>query len=74
MKDKSYERKQWIGYGLMAYRKEPEYKFKGKIYIIISPVTYSGGSEFSNMMFTNNLATFVGQRNRWWIFRQYKRL
>ncbi|WP_081804605.1 S41 family peptidase [Dokdonia sp. PRO95] len=61
MKDKSYERKQWIGYGLTAYNKEPEYKFKGKIYIIISPVTYSGGSEFSNMMFTNDLATFVGQ-------------
>lgn len=61
MKDKSYERKQWIGYGLTAYNKEPEYKFKGKIYVIISPVTYSGGSEFSNMMFTNDLATFVGQ-------------
>lgn len=61
MKDKSYERKQWIGYGLMAYKKEPEHKFTGKIYVIISPVTYSGGSEFSNMMFTNDLATFVGQ-------------
>ena len=61
MKDKSYERKQWIGYGLMAYKKEPKYKFKGKIYVIISPITYSGGSEFSNMMFTKDLATFVGQ-------------
>jgi hypothetical protein len=61
MKDKSYERKEWIGHGLMAFNKEPEYKFNGKIYVIISPVTYSGGSEFSNMMFTNDLATFVGQ-------------
>jgi hypothetical protein len=61
MKDKSYERKEWIGYGLMTYKEEPKYKFNGKIYVIISPVTYSGGSEFSNMMFTNDLATFVGQ-------------
>lgn len=61
MKDNSYERKQWIGNGLMAFKKEPEYKFNGKVYVIISPETYSGGSEFSNMMYTNDLATFVGQ-------------
>jgi len=61
MLDGSLERKQWIGYGLMAYKKEPKYKFSGNVYVIISPKTYSGGSEFSNMMYTNDLATFVGQ-------------
>ncbi len=59
--DGSYERKASIGKGLMAYKKEPEYKFSGKVYVIISPVTYSGGSEFSNMMYSKGLATFVGQ-------------
>ena len=61
MKDGSLERKEGIGRGLMAYKKEPDYKFSGKTYIIISPITYSGGSEFSNMMCTNDLAIFVGQ-------------
>ena len=61
MKDGSLERRESIGKGLMAYHKEPNYKFYGKIYVIISPVTYSGGSEFSNMMYTQDLATFVGQ-------------
>ena len=61
MEDGSLERKQWIGPGLRAYKKEPKYKFAGKVYVIISPVTYSGGSEFSNMMYTKDLATFVGQ-------------
>jgi Peptidase family S41 len=60
-KDGSLERKEGIGFGLMAYKKEPKYKFKGKTYVIISPVTYSGGSEFSNMIYTKDLATFVGQ-------------
>lgn len=61
MPDGTLERKQGIGPGLMAYKKEPKNKFKGKIYVIISPKTYSGGSEFCNMMYTNELATFVGQ-------------
>ena len=61
MKDGSLERRASIGKGLMAYKKEPDYKFSGKIYVIISPVTYSGASEFSNMMYTQDLATFVGQ-------------
>lgn len=61
MDDGSLERKQWIGPGLRAYKKEPKYKFTGKVYVIISPDTYSGGSEFSNMMYTKGLATFVGQ-------------
>jgi len=61
MKDGTLERRQWIGEGLMAYKKEPKHKFTGKVYIIISPLTYSGGSEFSNMVYTNDLATFVGQ-------------
>jgi hypothetical protein len=61
MADDSYCRKENPGLGLMAYKKEPANKFFGKIYVIISPVTYSGGSEFSNMVRTNNLATFVGE-------------
>lgn len=61
MPDGGYERKKNAGYGLMAYQKEPSYKFTGKVYVIISPVTYSGGSEFSNMMYTRKRATFVGQ-------------
>lgn len=59
--DGSIVRTQSFGNGLMAYKKKPKNKFKGKVYVIISPVTYSGGSEFSNMMFTNDLAIFVGQ-------------
>lgn len=61
MEDGSYERREGIGMGLLAYKKEPKYKFKGKTYVIISPVTYSGSSEFSNMMYSQGLATFVGQ-------------
>uniref|UniRef100_UPI00404A333C S41 family peptidase n=1 Tax=Flavobacterium sp. TaxID=239 RepID=UPI00404A333C len=61
VKDNSLERKEWIGFGLMAYKKEPKNKFKGKSYVIIGPETYSGGSEFSNMMYSNDIATFVGQ-------------
>ena len=61
MKDKSIERKTSFGLGLMAYKKTPKNKFKGNIYVIISPITYSGGSEFSNMMYSQGLATFIGQ-------------
>jgi len=61
MKDGSLERKQWPGYGLMAYKKSPKNKFSGKTYVIISPITYSSGSIFSNMVYSNCLGTFVGQ-------------
>ncbi|WP_318640266.1 S41 family peptidase [Flavobacterium ardleyense] len=61
MKDGSLERKQWIGYGLKAFKEEPKHKFDGKVYVIISPITYSGGSEFSNMVYSNTDAIFVGQ-------------
>lgn len=61
MSDGSYCRKENIGFGLMAYKKEPINKYSGKVYVIISPTTYSGGSEFSNMVRANNLATFVGE-------------
>jgi hypothetical protein len=61
MKDGSLERRKSIGKGLMAFKKEPDHKYLGKTYVLISPVTYSGGSEFSNMMYTQDLATFVGQ-------------
>lgn len=59
--DGSLERKEGIGRGLMAFKKEPADQFSGKIYVIISPITYSGGSEFSNMVYTNDLATFIGE-------------
>lgn len=61
MKDGSFERRSNIGLGLMAYKKEPKNKFKGDVYVIISPITYSGASEFSNMMYSRGLATFIGQ-------------
>ena len=61
MKDGSLERRKWIGYGLMAYKKKPKHSFNGKLYVLISPTTYSGGSEFCNMIYTNELATFVGE-------------
>jgi hypothetical protein len=61
MADGSLERRKNAEPGLMAFKKEPKQKFKGNIFIIISPVTYSGGSEFSNMMYSQGLATFVGQ-------------
>ena len=61
MKDGSLERKAGMGLGLKAFKKEPENKFNGKTYVLISPVTYSGGSEFSNMMYSQTKATFIGQ-------------
>ncbi|WP_413533347.1 S41 family peptidase [Empedobacter brevis] len=61
MKDGSFERKNNIGLGLMAYKKEPKYKFKVNVYVLISPKTYSGASEFSNMMYSKGLAIFIGQ-------------
>ena len=61
MDDGSLERKNGIGFGLMAYKKSPKNKFNGKVYVLISPITYSGGSEFSNMMYSKGLATFIGQ-------------
>lgn len=63
MPDGSIERRNnMFGFGLMAYKKEPKYKFEGQdIYVIISPITYSGGSEFANMTYSQSLATFVGQ-------------
>lgn len=61
MRDGSLERKKHAGFGLMAFKKDPGFRFHGTTYILISPVTYSGGSEFANMMYSNNLATFVGQ-------------
>ena len=61
MKDGSLERRNGLGLGLMAYKKTPKNTFKGSIYVIISPITYSGGSEFSNMMYSQGLATFIGQ-------------
>lgn len=61
MTDGSYERKPNIGYGLMASKKETKNKFKGNVYVLISPITYSGGSEFSNMMYSKELAIFIGE-------------
>ncbi|WP_396178707.1 S41 family peptidase [Flavobacterium sp.] len=61
MKDGSLERRNNFILGLMAYKKEPKNKFSGNVYVIIGPYTYSGGSEFSNMMYSQGLATFIGQ-------------
>ena len=61
MKDGSLERRNNIGLGLMAYKKPPKNRFKGNVYVIISPISYSGASEFSNMMYSQGLATFIGQ-------------
>ncbi|MEL7427869.1 MAG: S41 family peptidase [Bacteroidota bacterium] len=61
MPDGSYERKPNAGHGLMAYKREPKHKFEGELFVIISPVTYSGGSEFSNMVYTQTEATFIGE-------------
>ena len=61
MEDGSLERRTSFGKGLMAYKKAPKHKFNGQTFVIISPVTYSGSSEFSNMMYSQGLATFVGQ-------------
>ena len=61
MEDESYCRTQGLGFGLMAYKKEPRYKYNHNLFVIISPVTYSGGSEFSNMVYTNKRATFIGE-------------
>lgn len=61
MKDGSYERKLNAKEGLMAFKKSPKNKFEGNVYIIINPITYSGASEFANMMYSQDLATFIGQ-------------
>lgn len=45
----------------MAYKKEPKHKFSGSIYIITSAYTYSAASNFCSMMYSNDLATFVGE-------------
>ena len=44
-----------------SQEKAPKDTFKGNVYVLISPITYSGGSEFSNMMYSQGLATFIGQ-------------
>ncbi|MEP3890311.1 MAG: S41 family peptidase [Hellea sp.] len=61
MEDGSYERREGRGHGLMAYKKGPKHKYSGDIYVLISPITYSGASELSNMIYTNDRAIFVGQ-------------
>jgi hypothetical protein len=61
MNDGSLERRNNFTLGLMAYKKAPKNKFSRNLYVIISPITYSGGSEFSNMMYSKGLATFIGQ-------------
>ena len=59
--DGSYERKPRVGFGLRAYQKKPAHPFEGQLYVLIGPVTYSGGSELANMLYTNGLGTFIGQ-------------
>lgn len=59
--DGSYARRPNIGYGLMAYKKEPKTKYGGNVYVMISPVTYSGGSEFASMVYTRKRGKFYGE-------------
>ena len=59
--DGSYHRKIDKDHGLMAYKKEPAYKYQGKLYVLISPVTYSGGSELANMLLTTQRGIFIGE-------------
>lgn len=63
MADGSIRRKNGLfGQGLMAYSTEPKYKYLGEnIFIIIGPGTYSGGSEFASMAYSQNIGAFVGQ-------------
>lgn len=46
---------------LMAFPKFPEHRYDGNVYVLISGVTYSGASEFSNMMYHQQRAIFVGE-------------
>ena len=59
--DGSLSRKPNAGHGLMAYKKEPKYKFQGNLFVIIGPVTYSGGSELANMLYTRDRGVFIGE-------------
>lgn len=61
MNDGSLERKNNIFLDLMAFKKSPKNKFTGNVFILISAITYSGASEFSNMMYSQDLATFIGE-------------
>ncbi len=45
----------------MAYKKEPDHKYNGALFVMTSPLTYSGGSEFANMVYTQGRATFIGE-------------
>lgn len=46
---------------LMAFEKFPDHRYSGKVYVLISGVTYSGASEFSNMMYNQQRAGFIGE-------------
>lgn len=59
--DGSYERKPNRGYGLNAYRREPRGKYGGELFVLIGPATYSGGSEFANMISSQGRGRFVGE-------------
>ncbi len=61
MNDGSLERRNNIFLNLMAFSKSPKNKFTCNVFILISPTTYSGASEFSNMMYSQDLAIFIGE-------------
>lgn len=48
---------------LMAFPGFPDYRYAGKVYVLVSGVTYSGGSEFSNMMYHQDRAIFIGEES-----------
>lgn len=59
--DGSYARKPNRGHGLRVFAKTPEHPYDREVLVLISPVTYSGGSEFANMMRYSTDAVSVGE-------------
>jgi hypothetical protein len=47
--------------GVMAHEKPQPDPYKGEIYVLISGLTYSGGSEFATLMRNHTNAVFIGE-------------
>lgn len=60
-KDGTYLRKDSYGPGLMAYKTEAKSPYTGSVYVLIGPRTYSGASEFANMLYSKKRAIFIGE-------------
>lgn len=61
LEDGSFTRRAKIGFGLNAYKKEPAVKYTGKAYLMTSPITYSGGSEFASMFYDQERGQVFGE-------------